>query len=76
MIAEVAVDHPILSLSLVNEIFEYIHIDFKNIIYREGNPLFANDADDDDDDGGSRRLPVSMILNSRLPVSNSECVIV
>ena len=62
MIAEVAIDHPILSLSLVNEVFEYIHIDFKNIIYRQGNPLFAND----DDDGGSRRLPVSMILNSRL----------
>ena len=67
MIAEVAVDHPILSLSLVNEVLEYIHIDFKNIIYREGNPLFANDDDDDDDeDGGSHRLPVSMILNSRL----------
>ena len=72
MIAEVAVDHNgcvILSLSLVNEVLEYIHIDFKNIIYRQGNPLFANDDDDDDDDdddGGSRRLPVSMILNSRL----------
>jgi hypothetical protein len=65
MIAEVAVDHPILSLSLVNEVLEYIHIDFKNIIYREVNPLFANDDDADDDDG-SRRLPVSMILNSRL----------
>ena len=67
MIAEVAVDHNvgvILSLSLVNEVLEYIHIDFKNIIYREGNPLFANHNDDNDE--GSRRLPVSVILNSRL----------
>ena len=63
MIADDAVDHPILSLALVNEVLEYTHIDFKNITYRQGNPLFAND---DDDDGGSRRLPVSMILNSRL----------
>ena len=44
--------HPILSLSLVNEIFEYIHNDFNNIIYRHGNRY--------------RRLPISIIFNSGL----------
>jgi hypothetical protein len=63
MIAEVVNDHhPILSLSLVNEIFEYIHSDFKNIIYRDGDVLFDNN----DNDNVHRRLPISVILNSNL----------
>ena len=49
--------HTILSLSLVHEILEYIHIDFKNIIHREGNAFF------DDDES---RLPLSLIMNSGL----------
>ena len=63
MIADVVDDdhQPILSLSLVNEIFEYIHSDFKNIIYREGNVLFNNNNDNED-----RRLPISVIFNSNL----------
>ena len=66
MIAEVVNDHhPILSLSLVNEIFEYIHSDFKNIIYRDGNVLFDNN-DNDGNDNVHRRLPISVILNSNL----------
>ena len=57
MIAEVVHDHhPILSLSLVNEIFEYIHSDFKNIIYRDDNVLFDNN--DNDSEG---RLPISVV---------------
>jgi len=47
----------VLSLSLVHEIFEYIHIDFKNIIHREGNTFFDNQRN---------RLPLSLIMNSGL----------
>ena len=50
-------DDTMLSLSLVHEILEYIHIDFKNIIHREGNAFF------DDDES---RLPLSLIMNSGL----------
>ena len=55
--------HPaVLSLSLVNEVFEYIHSDFKSIIYRQGNAALF----DNDDDGGEGQLSISLILNSGL----------
>ena len=64
MIAEIHQhQHPILSLSLVNEVFEYIHSDFTNIIYRDGNVLFDND-NNNDNDNAEGRLPISVILNS------------
>ena len=47
---------PYLSLSLVYEIFEYIHIDLKNIIHREGNTIIET----------NRKLPLTLIMNSRL----------
>ena len=50
-------DDTMLSLSLVHEILEYIHIDFKNIIHREGNAFF---------DDHESRLPLSLIMNSGL----------
>jgi hypothetical protein len=68
----------LLSLSLVHEIFEYIHIDFKKIIHREGNTFFdddegniLNDKVSDDDDSTfyvvkMKRLPLCLIMNSGL----------
>jgi hypothetical protein len=47
----------VLSLSLVNEVFEYIHSDFKSIIYRQDN---------NNGNAGEGRLSISLIFNSVL----------
>ena len=48
----------VLSLSLIHEVLEYIHIDMKRIIHRQEQV----DGDNDND----RLLPLSLIMNSGL----------
>ena len=50
----------VLSLSLIHEVLEYIHIDMKRIIHRQQQV----DGDNGDNDG--RLLPLSLIMNSGL----------
>ena len=49
----------VLSLSLIHEVLEYIHIDMKRIIHRQERV----DGDNDDND---RLLPLSLIMNGGL----------
>ena len=48
---------PVLSLDLVDGILDYLHIDLKSIVYREGNAFFEDKE---------KRLPLGLIMNSRL----------
>ena len=49
----------VLSLSLIHEVLEYIHIDMKRIIHQQ------QQVDGDNGDNG-RLLPLSLIMNSGL----------